>query len=48
MHNGCAGTEENFAGPKMSHLELKRGQDEVLGHFLGQNALAYDNFAYYG
>ena len=32
----------------MGHLGPKRGQDEVLGHFLGQYALVFAGFAYYG
>ena len=48
MPNGCASAEENFAGPKMGHLGPKRGQDEVLGHFLGQYALVFAGFAYNG
>ena len=31
----------------MGHLGLKRGQDDVLGHFLGQCALVFAGFAYY-
>ena len=33
--------EKEFAGPKMGRLGPKRGQNEVLGHFLAQNALAF-------
>ena len=33
--------EKNFAGPKMGHLGPKRGQNEVLGPFLIQNALDF-------
>ena len=39
--------EKNFAGPKMGHLGLKRGQNEVFGLFLHQNALDFDDSAYY-
>ena len=31
----------------MGHFGLKRGQDEVLGHFLGHYALVFAGFAYY-
>ena len=31
----------------MGHLGLKRGQNEVLGHFLGQNALVFADSVYY-
>ena len=40
--------EKKFAGPKMGHLGPKRGQNEVLGHFLAQNASVFGDFAYYG
>ena len=36
-----------FAGPKMGHLGPKRGQNEVLGHFLVQNALFFADSVYY-
>ena len=39
--------EKKFAGPKMGQLGPKRGQNEVLGHFLAQNALVFGDFAYY-
>ena len=48
MPNGCASAEENFTGPKMGHSGHKRGQDEVVEQFLGQNLWTYDNFAYNG
>ena len=44
---GCASAENIFAGPKMGHLGLKRGQDEVLGYFLGHYVLVFAGFAYY-
>ena len=31
----------------MGHFGLKRGQDEVLGHFLGQYALVFAGFECY-
>ena len=31
----------------MGHLGPKRGQNEVLGHFLGQNALVFADSVYY-
>ena len=31
----------------MGHLGPKRGQDEVLGHFLGLYALVFADFEYY-
>ena len=31
----------------MGHLGLKRSQNEVLGHYLPQNALVYGDFGYY-
>ena len=31
----------------MAHLRPKRGQNEFLGHFLGQNALVLALFAYH-
>ena len=39
--------KKKFAGPKMGHLGLKRGQNEVFGLFLHQNALDFDDSAYY-
>ena len=36
-----------FGGPKMGHLGLKMGQNEVLGHFLLQKSLVFGDFAYY-
>ena len=35
IDNCAQGAEKKFAGPKMGHLGPKRGQNEVLGHFLG-------------
>ena len=32
----------------MGHLVLKRGQDDVLGHFLGHYVLVFAGFAEYG
>ena len=32
----------------MGHLGPKRGQNEVLGHFLVQNALGFADFAHCG
>ena len=37
---------KKIAGPKMGQLGPKRGQNKVLGHFLAQNALVFDDFAY--
>ena len=31
----------------MGHLGLKKGQNEVFGHFLGQSALDFADSAYY-
>ena len=31
----------------MGHLGLKRGQDDVLGHFLGHHVLVFAGFAYH-
>ena len=31
----------------MGHLGLKRGQNEVLGHYLAQNALVFGDIGYY-
>ena len=31
----------------MGHLGLKRGQDEILGYFLGHYLLVFAGFAYY-
>ena len=39
--------EKEFAGPKMGQLGPERGQNEVLGHFLGYYALVFGDFAYY-
>ena len=39
IDNCAQGVEKKFAGPKMSPLGPKRGQNEVLGHFHVQNAL---------
>ena len=39
--SGGRSAEKKFAGPKMGHLGPKRGQNEVLGHFLGQNTLDF-------
>ena len=39
--------KKNFAGPKMGHLGPKRGQNEVLGLFLAQNALVFADSVYY-
>ena len=33
--NGCPSAEKKFAGPKMGCLGPKRGQNEVLGLYLG-------------
>ena len=30
----------------MGHLGLKRGQNEVLGHYLAQNALVFGDIGY--
>ena len=32
----------------MGHFGLERGQNEVLGHFLGHYAFVFAGFAYYG
>ena len=45
--NGGQKAERKFAGPKMGHLGPKRGQNEVLGHFLVQNWLVFADFANY-
>ena len=37
---------KKFAGPKMGHLGPKRGQNEVLGHYLAQKALVFRDFGY--
>ena len=47
MPKGCQSGEKKIAGPKMGQLGPKRGQNEVLGHFLAQNALVFGDFAYY-
>ena len=39
--------EKNFVGPKMGQIRAKRGQNEVLGHFLAQNALVFADSVYY-
>ena len=31
----------------MGHFGLKRGQDEILGYFLGHYVLVFAGFAYY-
>ena len=36
-----------FVGPKMGPIRAKRGQNEVLGHFLVQNSFVLADFAYY-
>ena len=33
--------------PKMGQLRPKRGQNEVLGHFLVQHALVFADFVFY-
>ena len=38
--------EKKNAGPRMDHLGPKRGQNEVLGPNLAQNALVFGHFAY--
>ena len=37
---------KKFAGPEMGQLGPKRGQNEVLGHFLVQNVLVFGDFAH--
>ena len=52
--NFCYGEEKQlktrcrkkFAGPKMGDLGPKRGQNEVLGHYLALSALVFGDFAY--
>jgi hypothetical protein len=39
--------KKKSVGPKMGHLGLKRGQNEVLGHYLAQNTLVVGDFGYY-
>ena len=39
---------KKIAGPKMGHLGPRSVQNEVLGHFLAQNASVFGDFAYYG
>ena len=39
--------KKKHVGPKMGHLGPKRGQNEVLGHFLGQNALVFADSVYH-
>ena len=41
--NGCP-SAKGIAGPKMGNLGPIRGQDEILGHFLGQNASVFWRF----
>ena len=38
---------KKIAGPKMGHLGPKRGQNEVLSHYLAQNALVFGDVAYH-
>ena len=39
--------QTNIFGPKMGQLGPRRGQNEVLGHFLVQNALVFADFVHY-
>ena len=39
--------KKNLLALKWAQLGPKRGQNEVLGHFLVQNALVFGDFAYY-
>ena len=39
--------KKNLVWPKMGQLGPKRGQNELIGHFLGYYALVFDDFAYY-
>ena len=39
--------EKNLLALKWAQLGPKRGQNEVFGHFLVQNALDFADFAYY-
>ena len=47
LPNSGQSAEKKFAGPKMGHLGPKRGQNEVLGHFLVQSSFVLADFAYY-
>ena len=38
---------KKISGPIMGHLWPKRDQNEVLGHFLAQNALVFADSVYY-
>ena len=46
VDNGEQGAEKKFAGPWKGNLGSKRGQNEVLGPYLAQNALVFVHFAY--
>ena len=39
--------EKNLLALKWAQLGPKRGQDEVFGHFLVQNALDFADFVHY-
>ena len=39
---------KKIAGPEMGPIRAKKVENDVLGHFLGQSALVFDDFAYYG
>ena len=45
--SGGQSAEWFFVGPKMGPIGAKRGQNEVLGHFLVQNSFVLADFAYY-
>ena len=45
--DGVPGAEKKFDGPKMGQLGPKMGQNEVIWHFLCENALIFADCAYY-
>ena len=40
-------SSKKLFGPKMGQLGPKRGQDEVLSHFLVVNAIVFASFVYF-